>query len=141
MEKQHNLIVLSVEEIAPSPYQHRRYFDEATLKELAFSIQRDGLVEPIVVRLVQGRHELIAGERRLRAVKGYTDMKRILANVVEVNDLQARRMSASENLQREDLSAIETIEAMVEIVDAELMEEGDYHSMGKTSLEPPAKPV
>ena len=54
---------------------------------------------------------------------------------MEADDLQARRMSASENLQREDLSPIETIEAMGEMVDAELMEEGAYHWMGKTPLE------
>ena len=81
MEKKQDLISLSVNRIIPSPYQHRRYFDEEKLKELALNIQRDGLVEPIVVRWVRGGYELIAGERRLRAVKDHTDMKRILAHV------------------------------------------------------------
>ena len=59
-------------------------------------------------------------------------METIQAQIVIAGDLQARRISAAENLQREDLSAIETIEAIVEIVDAELMEDIQYLSMGKT---------
>ena len=58
-------------------------------------------------------------------------MNTILAQIVEVDDLQAMRMSAAENLQREDLSAIEIIEAIVKIVDAELIEDKEYASMGK----------
>jgi len=58
-------------------------------------------------------------------------METIQAQIVIANDLQARRISAAENLQREDLSAIETIEAIVEIVDAELIEDKEYASMGK----------
>jgi len=57
-------------------------------------------------------------------------MKTIAARIVNVNDLQARRMSAVENLKREDLSAIEKIETIVEIVDAELIEDKEYLSMG-----------
>ncbi len=58
-------------------------------------------------------------------------METIQAQIVIANDLQARRISAAENLQREDLSAIETIEAIVEIVDAELIEDIEYSSMGR----------
>ena len=58
-------------------------------------------------------------------------MNTIQAQIIEVDDLQARRMSAAENLQREDLSAIETIEGTVEMVDAELIEDREYASMGK----------
>jgi len=64
------------------------------------------LIEPIVVRPIRGRYEMIAGERRLRAVWHYTEMKTIPAHVVKASDLQARRISSAENLQREDLSAI-----------------------------------
>ncbi len=59
-------------------------------------------------------------------------METIQAQIVIAGDLQARRISAAENLQREDLSAIETVEAIVEIVDAELMEDKEYLSMAKT---------
>jgi len=137
-KKQHNIKldyiqrVIDLKKIDPSPYQLRKYSDQDKLKELAASIQREGLIEPIVVRPKKDRYELIAGERRFRAVRDYTELETIQAQLVDASDLQARRISAAENLQREDLSAIETIEAIVEIVDAELMEDKEYLSMGKT---------
>jgi len=97
---------------SPSPYQHRRHFDEDKLRELAASIQREGLIEPIVVRAKRDRYELIAGERRFRAVRDFNEMETIQAQIVIATNLQARRISAAENLQREDLSAIETVEAI-----------------------------
>lgn len=129
------LLHVGVNRILPSPYQHRKYFNEDRLRELAASIQREGLIQPIVVRPVNGGYELIAGERRLRAVRDYTGMDKIVCSIVEVDDLQARRMSAAENLQREDLSAMETIEAIVEVIDAELIEDRDYAAMGATPLD------
>jgi len=123
--------VIDLRKVDPSPYQLRRHFDEDKLKELAASIQREGLIEPIVVRPKNDRYELIAGERRFRALRDYTSIKTIQAQIITANNLQARRISAAENLQREDLSAIETIEAVVEIADAELIEDKEYASMGK----------
>ncbi len=136
-KKQHNIVldniqrVIDLKKIDPSPYQIRKHFDEDKLKELAATIRREGLIGPIMVRPNGARYELIAGERRLRAVRDYTEIKAIAAQVVEANDLEARRISAAENLQREDLSAIETIEGTVEMVDAELIEDKEYASMGK----------
>jgi len=86
----------------------------------------EGLIEPIIVCPIDKRNQIIAGERRLRAVRDYTEMETIEAQIVVANDLQARRISAAENLQREDLSAIEAIEAIVEIVDAELIGDKEY---------------
>ena len=123
--------VIDLRKVDPSSYQLRKHFDEDKLKELAASIQRQGLIEPIVVRAKRDRYELIAGERRFLAVREYTDIKTIQAQIVKASDLQVRRISAAENLQREDLSAIESIEGVVEIVDAELMEDKEYASMGK----------
>ena len=104
------LKAIDVNKIDPSPFQIRQYRDEGKLKELGASIEREGQIEPIVVRLNGGsRYELIVGHRRVEAVREYTKMNTILALIIEVDDLQARRISAAENLQREDLSAIETI--------------------------------
>ena len=64
-----DLAEITVSNIQPSPYQHRRVFDESSLRELANSIERDGLIQPITVRQVNAHFELIAGERRWRAVK------------------------------------------------------------------------
>jgi hypothetical protein len=127
--------VIDLQNIDPSPYQRRRYFDENKLKELASSIQQEGLIEPIVVRSIGKRYELIAGERRLVAIRDYAGMKTIHAQVVTVDDLQARRISAAENMQREELSAIEAIEAIVEIVDAELIKDTQYAGMAKTPVD------
>ena len=124
------MTIIELQAIDPSPFQRRQHFEEDKLKGLAASIEQDGLIEPIVVRPNGKRYELIAGERRWRAVRDYTDMETIAARIVDANDLQARRMSAAENLQREDLSAIEKIETIVEIVDAELIEDKEYLSMG-----------
>ncbi|OPX41115.1 MAG: hypothetical protein B1H13_03870 [Desulfobacteraceae bacterium 4484_190.3] len=129
LDYKHRLI--DVNEIDPSPFQVRKFFDDDKQKELAESIKRDGLIEPIVVRRKGRRYEIIAGERRFRAVRDFTEMKNIPAQIVKATDLEARRMSTAENLQREDLSAIETIEAIVEIVDAELIEDKQYAAIGK----------
>jgi len=129
LDYKHRLV--DVNKIDPSPFQVRKFFDAHKQKELAESIKRDGVIEPIVVRPKGSRYEIIAGERRFRAVRDFTEMETIQSQIVIAGDLQARRISAAENLQREDLSAIETIEAIVEIVDAELMEDKEYASMGK----------
>jgi len=131
-----NIVDIPIELIDPSPYQHRRSFSPAKLKELASSITRDGLIQPVVLRVPNGngRYELIAGERRWRAMQ-LAELPTILARLVDVSDIQARRMCAAENLQREDLSAIEEINAIVEMVDAELIEDGDYRRLGETPVE------
>ncbi len=125
--------LIDIKKIVPSPFQVRKHRDEEKLKELAASILRDGQIAPIVVRRngKNGNYQNIAGGRRLEAIRKYTDIKVILALIIDVDDLQARRISAAENLQREDLSAIETIEAIVEIVDAELIDDKQYASMEK----------
>ena len=128
--------MIDIKKIDPFPYQHRKYFDEESLKELGTSIVQDGLIEPIIVRpQKKGRYQLIAGEQRLRAVKHYTDLMSIQAKIAVVDDLQARRISAAENLLREDLSAIESIEATIEIIDVEMGKDADYLTVGKTPLE------
>jgi len=129
LDYEHGLI--DVKKIVPFPFQVRKYFDEAKLKDLGESIQREGLIEPIVVRRKGRRYEIIAGERRFRAVRDYTETETIPAQIVNATDLEARRISAAENLQREDLSAIEKIEAIVEIVNSELIKNKEYALMGK----------
>lgn len=114
--------------ISPSPYQHRRTFSK--LKELGESIARDGLVQPITVRKIGDGFELIAGERRLKAAREAAGLKSIMARVVDVDDHTARRMCATENMQRDDLSAIESVEATIEIVDAEFSGDPEYMTLG-----------
>jgi hypothetical protein len=131
---QPTLKMIPINIIHPSPYQHRKSFSESKLQELAKSIDRDGLIEPIVVRKNNKGYELIAGERRWKAT-GLAGHNEILSRVVQATDLQARRMCAAENLQREDLSAIETVEAIVEMIDAELVEDSEYVAFGTTPVQ------
>jgi N6-adenosine-specific RNA methylase IME4 len=121
--------------IDPSPYQHRRHFGEDKLKELAKSISRDGLLQPITVRKTGKRYELIAGERRLRAARDHAGMEQIDCRIIEADDMSARRLCAAENLQRDDLSAIEEVGAIVEMVDAELIGDAEYDALGETPEE------
>jgi len=103
------LLQLPVTDIQPNPYQPRTHFDEAALEELATTIRRHGVIQPIVVRPVRGaqdRYEIIAGERRWRAsqIAGLHDVPIV---PVEVSDSDALEMAIIENVQREDLNAME----------------------------------
>ena len=98
---------ISVDEIEPNPKQPRRDFDENAMNELANSIQLHDIVQPITVsKLPSGRYRLIAGERRWRASK-LAGLKDIPAYVRQANDAQLLELALLENLQREDLNAIE----------------------------------
>jgi ParB family chromosome partitioning protein len=98
---------ISMAEIEINPYQPRTEFDQVLLNELSESIRVQGLIQPITVRKLEtGKYQLIAGERRYRAAKlaGFTD---IAAYVRLANDQQMLEMALIENIQRENLNAIE----------------------------------
>lgn len=97
---------VAVSSISPNPFQPRRTFDETAIAELAASIAASGLLQPIVVRAVGARYELIAGERRWRAVQSL-GWSAIPAVVREFDDQMALSLALIENLQREDLGAID----------------------------------
>jgi len=98
---------LAVSAIGPNPYQPRREFDETQLKELADSIAASGLLQPIVVRSrPDGRYELIAGERRYRAIQRL-GWQKVPAVVKDVDDRALLTLALIENLQRDDLSPID----------------------------------
>ena len=100
---------IKIIEIRPNPYQPRKNFDDSKIKELAQSIQ-DGVFTPILVRKGISGYELIAGERRLRACKE-VNLETIPAIVLELNDEEMMEISVLENIQREDLNAIEEASA------------------------------
>jgi len=104
------------------------------LRELADSLARDGQAQAFLVRQVDDHFEIVAGERRWRAkqlIKGATT---IMAEVRPLTDLQARRLLVAENMQREDLSPLEWIEAVAEMVDAELIEDSEYAALADTPV-------
>lgn len=102
---------IALSEIRPNPYQPRQSFDEAGLQELANSIQKSGVFQPIIVKpsTVKG-YEIVAGERRFRASK-LAEKKTIPAIIRNVDQQQMMEVAVLENLQREDLNPIEEAEA------------------------------
>ena len=103
------VILAKVTDIKASPFQPRRHFDEQQIEELAASIRERGLIQPLVVRKVNGSFELIAGERRLRAIPslGQSTVKVV---VHEASDQEVAELALIENLQRADLSPLEEAE-------------------------------
>lgn len=97
---------LPVKSVRPNPYQPRTQFDPDALSELVASIESSGLLQPVVVRAHDGSYELIAGERRLRAVQ-QLGWPTIPAVVKDVDDRTLLTLALIENLQRHDLSAID----------------------------------
>ncbi len=97
---------IPIQAVEPSPYQARRTFTTAALSELATSIQRNGLLQPIVVRTAAKGFQLIAGERRLRACR-MAGFETIRAIVISVDNEQAALLCMVENLQREQLHFFE----------------------------------
>ncbi|HZG84896.1 nucleoid occlusion protein [Paenibacillus sp.] len=117
--------MISVASIVPSPYQPRSVFDDERIEELCQTIRTHGVIQPIVVRVRDGKHELIAGERRWRAVRklGWDTIPAIIR---EINDSQAASISLIENLQREGLTAIEEALAYQKLI--------EIHSLTQESL-------
>jgi len=107
---------IDIDLIEPSPYQPRTRFREEALEELARSIQASGIIQPIVVRQVGKRFQLIAGERRWRAAQR-AGLKSVTAIVRHVPDELALEMTLVENIQREDLNAIEQARAFERLME------------------------
>ena len=110
------IIELEIDKIKPNPYQPRKNFDEETLKELSESIERHGLIQPIIVMQKGDEYLLIAGERRLRATKILGD-KTIKAIVADFASQNLRELALIENIQRQDLNPIELANSYKELID------------------------
>ena len=107
---------LDIDLIEPSPYQPRTKFHEQGLDELARSIKTSGIIQPLVVRPIGSRFQLIAGERRWRAAQR-AGLNKVSAIVKQVPDELALEMTLVENIQREDLNAIEAARAFERLMD------------------------
>ncbi len=122
---------VDIDLIDPSPYQPRTRFREETLDELARSIQSSGIIQPIVMRQIGNRFQLIAGERRWRAAQR-AGLKKVPAIVRQVTDELALEMTLVENIQREDLNPMEAARAFERLMDEfELTQESVAERTGK----------
>ena len=130
-ELMHGPQEIDIDLVEPSPYQPRTRFREEALDELARSIQASGIIQPIVVRPIGNRYQLIAGERRWRAAQR-AGLRRVAAIVRQVADELALEMTLVENIQREDLNAIEAARAFERLMDEfEMTQEAVAERTGK----------
>lgn len=109
--------MVEVRLIDPNPFQPRKEFSDTELEELAQSIKQQGVITPVTLRqMPDGRYQLVAGERRLRASK-LAGLKEIPAYVRTATDIQMMEMALVENIQRSDLNAIEVAQAYRQLID------------------------
>lgn len=109
------LRMLPVAALTPHPLQPRRHFDDAALDELAGSIAERGLIQPIVVRPLGAGYQIVAGERRWRAAQR-ANIHEVPVIIREFDDAQTLEVALVENIQRQDLNAIEEAEAYVRLI-------------------------
>jgi len=109
------LRMLPVSALVPHPNQPRRHFDETALEDLAQSIRSRGLIQPIVVRPMGHNYQIVAGERRWRAAQR-ARLHEVPVIVRELSDAETMEIALVENIQRQDLNAIEEAEAYARLI-------------------------
>ena len=130
MEKE--IIEVSLDDIIPNRFQPRLSFDEEALNELAKSIRQHGIIQPLVLRKVGDKFEIIAGERRYKAsyIAGLT---KVPAIVIDLNDNESAEVAIVENIQRKNLSPIEEAKSFKKLLDRGYLTQDELAaSMGKT---------
>lgn len=126
------VVYLYLDDIIPNRFQPRELFDERALKELALSIREHGVIQPIIVRKIGTKYEIIAGERRYKAstMAGLTKIPAIVRNL---DDKESSKVALIENLQRKDLTPIEEARTYQKILDIDDMTQEELaKSMGKS---------
>jgi len=132
-EKQSEAILeLAIADIQPNPFQPRTHFDPAQLEELASSIREYGVLQPVIVRLVDGKYQLVSGERRFRASQ-LAQKETVPALLRQLNDREVAEMALIENLQREDLNYFEEAEGYARLIqEFQITQEEVAKKMGKS---------
>ena len=126
------IMELSIAEIQPNPFQPRLYFDPAQLEELSNSIREYGVLQPVIVRLVDGKYQLVSGERRFRASM-LAGKESIPALIRQLSDREVAEMALIENLQREDLNFFEEAEGYARLIqEFQITQEEVAKKMGKS---------
>ncbi len=128
---------ISIEKLQPGKYQPRRFFDQDALEALASSIKSQGIIQPIVVREVEGdRFEILAGERRWRASQ-LAGLKVVPVIFKEMSDQEALAVALIENIQRENLNPVETAIALKRLIEEFALthqEAGDVIGKSRSSI-------
>lgn len=130
-EKEREIIEVSLDDIIPNRFQPRLSFDEQGLNELAESIRQHGIIQPLVLRKIGDKYEIIAGERRYKAsyIAGLT---KVPAVIIDLNDNESAEVAIVENIQRKDLSPIEEAKSYKKLLDRGYLTQDQLASrMGK----------
>jgi len=123
---------ISIKDIVPKEDQPRRDFDKNALKDLARSIEVHGVIQPILLRKLEDKYEIVAGERRYRASK-IANLEEIPSIIVDVDGEDAAKLALIENIQREDLNPIEEAMAYRQLMeDFDLKQEELANAIGKS---------
>ncbi|MBI5902794.1 MAG: ParB/RepB/Spo0J family partition protein [Deltaproteobacteria bacterium] len=122
--------ICPIMDISPNKAQPRKSFDEASLKELSDSIREKGVIEPLIVRRSIDGYELVAGERRWRASR-MAGLEEVPAVIIDATDEESLELAIIENIQREDLNAIEEAEAYRSLTGFGLSQEEVAKKVGK----------
>ena len=126
------IMELSIAEIQLNPFPPRLYFDPAQLEELSNSIREYGVLQPVIVRLVDGKYQLVSGERRFRASM-LAGKESIPALIRQLSDREVAEMALIENLQREDLNYFEEAEGYARLIqEFQITQEEVAKKMGKS---------
>ena len=132
IENNDQVVQLYLDDIIPNRFQPREIFDEKALKELAISIKEHGVIQPIIVRNVKGKYEIIAGERRYKA-SALAGMTKIPAIIRNLDDKESSKVALLENLQRKNLTPIEEARTYQKILEIdEMTQEELAKTMGKS---------
>ena len=130
--KDNEVVYLHLDDIIPNRFQPRQVFDEKALKELAVSIKEHGVIQPIIVRNIGNKYEIIAGERRYKAsaMAGLTTIPAIVRNL---DDKESSKVALLENLQRKNLNPIEEAKTYQKILEIDQMTQEELaKTMGKS---------
>ena len=131
-EEKDEVVQLFLDDIIPNRFQPREVFDETALKELAISIKEHGVIQPIIVRSVNGKYEIIAGERRYKA-SALAGLTKIPAIVRNLDDKESSKVALLENLQRKNLNPIEEARTYQKILELDQMTQEELaKTMGKS---------
>ncbi|MBO7383631.1 MAG: ParB/RepB/Spo0J family partition protein [Fibrobacter sp.] len=117
VDKSKQIVDINLDLVDPNPYQPRKTFDDDKLQELAETIKKHGLIQPIAVRKVGGRYQIISGERRTRASR-LAKCATIKAQIYDsLDDKEMNEWALIENIQREDLNPIEVAQSYQQLID------------------------
>ncbi len=131
-DERNEVVQLYLDDIIPNRFQPREVFDEKALKELAVSIKEHGVIQPIIVRNVNGKYEIIAGERRYKA-SALAGLTKIPAIVRDLDDKESSKVALLENLQRKNLNPIEEARTYQKILEIDQMTQEELaKTMGKS---------